>query len=117
MIFQSSGDQTRRIEITNVTTAVSARFLKQSLIKCVGTLCELRHAVCAIYGFAIDIAAAPSHYCIRAKPGAGGHIAYRNEIPWEIVRILEAHGFICGKWYHYDTMHFEYRPELIRAAK
>ena len=89
-------------------------------IKCVGTLCELRHAVCAIYGFgiAIDIAAAHSHYWLRAKPGAGGHIAYKNEIPWEIVRIFEAHGFIWGgKWYHYDTMHFEYRPELTGAAK
>jgi peptidoglycan LD-endopeptidase CwlK len=31
-----------------------------------------------------------------------------------IVRILEKHGFIWGgKWYHYDTMHFEYRPELL----
>jgi len=47
-----------------------------------------------------------------------GHIAFKNELPWEIVRIFEAHGFIWGgKWYHYDTMHFEYRPELIGAAK
>ena len=31
----------------------------------------------------------------------------------EIVRIFEKHGFIWGgRWYHYDTMHFEYRPEL-----
>ena len=89
-------------------------------IKCVGALCELRHAVCAIYGFgiAIDIAAAHSHYWLRAKPGAGGHITYKNEIPQEIVRTFEAHGFIRGgKWYHYDTMHFEYQPELIGAAK
>jgi D-alanyl-D-alanine carboxypeptidase len=89
-------------------------------IKCVGALCELRHAVCAIYGFgiAIDIAAAHSHYWLRAKPGAGGHITYKNEIPREIVRTFEAHGFIRGgKWYHYDTMHFEYQPELIGAAK
>ena len=70
------------------------------------------------FGIAIDIAAAHSHYWLRAKPGAGGHIAYKNEIPREIVRIFEAHGFIWGgKWYHYDTMHFEYRPELIGAAK
>jgi hypothetical protein len=28
--------------------------------------------------------------------------------------IFEKHGFIWGgKWYHYDTMHFEYRPELL----
>ena len=32
----------------------------------------------------------------------------------EIVRIFEKHGFIWGgKWHHYDTMHFEYRPELV----
>ena len=36
----------------------------------------------------------------------------------EIARIFERHGFIWGgKWYHYDTMHFEYRPELLRAAR
>lgn len=39
---------------------------------------------------------------------------YRNRIPFEIVAIFEKHGFIWGgKWYHYDTMHFEYRPELL----
>lgn len=39
---------------------------------------------------------------------------YRNTIPLEIVEIFEKNGFIWGgKWYHYDTMHFEYRPELI----
>lgn len=41
-------------------------------------------------------------------------LAYKNSIPWEIVTIFEKHGFIWGgKWYHYDTMHFEYRPELF----
>ncbi len=39
---------------------------------------------------------------------------WRNRIPVEIVRIFERHGFIWGgAWYHYDTMHFEYRPELL----
>lgn len=39
---------------------------------------------------------------------------YRNHIPWEIIDIFEKHGFIWGgKWRHYDTMHFEYRPELF----
>ena len=37
-----------------------------------------------------------------------------NHIPLEIVAIFERHGFIWGgKWSHYDTMHFEYRPELL----
>jgi D-alanyl-D-alanine carboxypeptidase len=32
--------------------------------------------------------------------------------------LFEQHGFIWGgKWYHYDTMHFEYRPEIIATAK
>jgi hypothetical protein len=35
-------------------------------------------------------------------------------MPREIVDIFERHGFIWGgRWYHYDTMHFEYRPELL----
>ena len=41
-------------------------------------------------------------------------LAYKNQIPQEIIAIFEKHGFIWGgKWYHYDTMHFEYRPELL----
>jgi hypothetical protein len=36
----------------------------------------------------------------------------------QIVRIFEEHGFIWGgKWYHYDTMHFEYRPELLLQGR
>lgn len=41
-------------------------------------------------------------------------LGYKNQIPQLIVDIFEKHGFIWGgKWYHYDTMHFEYRPELL----
>ena len=70
------------------------------------------------FGMAIDIAAAHSHYWRWSKPGADGRNPYKNEIPWEIVRIFENHGFIWGgKWYHYDTMHFEYRPEIIAAGQ
>jgi hypothetical protein len=40
--------------------------------------------------------------------------AYRNQTPWKIVEIFEKNNFIWGgKWFHYDTMHFEYRPELF----
>lgn len=42
-------------------------------------------------------------------------VNYRNKIPQLIVDVFEKHGFIWGgKWYHYDTMHFEYRPELLQ---
>jgi hypothetical protein len=41
---------------------------------------------------------------------------WKNRIPVEIVRVFERHGFIWGgTWYHFDTMHFEYRPELLPA--
>jgi D-alanyl-D-alanine carboxypeptidase len=63
---------------------------------------------------AIDIATAHAHYWRWGKPGTG----WRNEIPPEIVAVFEKHGFIWGgRWSHYDTMHFEYRPELIAAAR
>jgi D-alanyl-D-alanine carboxypeptidase-like protein len=41
-------------------------------------------------------------------------LTYTNRIPETLVALFEKHGFIWGgKWYHYDTMHFEYRPELL----
>ncbi len=66
------------------------------------------------YGIAIDIAVKHTDYWRWHKPQADGQRPYRNKIPLEIVRIFEAHGFIWGgRWKHYDTMHFEYRPELL----
>ncbi len=39
-------------------------------------------------------------------------------IPQEIVSLFEGHGFLWGgKWSSYDTLHFEYRPEMIEYAK
>jgi hypothetical protein len=69
-------------------------------------------------GIAIDINAPQTDYWQWNKPGSGGILAYKNHVPWEIVEIFEKHGFIWGgKWYHYDAMHFEYRPEIIAAGK
>lgn len=66
------------------------------------------------HGIAIDIATRHSHYWRWSGAKAGQAFPYRNEIPFEIVDVFERHGFIWGgKWYHYDTMHFEYRPELF----
>ena len=81
------------------------------------------------HGIAIDLAVDQSDYWRWVKPGSGGAApgtasgaatgtgavaAYRNRIPAEIVAIFERHGFIWGgKWRHFDTMHFEYRPELL----
>jgi hypothetical protein len=64
------------------------------------------------YGIAIDLNTTVSDYWLWRPHN--GPIAYRNRIPEEIVAIFEKHGFIWGgKWYHFDTMHFEYRPELL----
>lgn len=66
------------------------------------------------YGAAIDINAAHSDYWLWSKQDGKGGIPYRNRVPDEIVEVFERHGFIWGgKWYHFDTMHFEYRPELL----
>lgn len=70
------------------------------------------------YGAAIDLNLSFADYWYWQRP-AGSAISYRNRMPQEIVDIFERHGFIWGgKWHHYDTMHFEYRPELLipRAA-
>jgi D-alanyl-D-alanine carboxypeptidase len=65
-------------------------------------------------GAAIDISTTYSDYWVWAKGKSPQSIPYRNRIPWEIVEIFEAEKFIWGgKWYHYDTMHFEYRPEMF----
>jgi hypothetical protein len=42
----------------------------------------------------------------------------RKNWPTEIIETFERHGFVWGgKWWHFDTMHFEYRPEIIAYAK
>ena len=69
------------------------------------------------YGIAIDINTNYSNYWQWDNKTTDENKkipAYINRIPFEIVAIFEKHGFIWGgKWYHYDTMHFEYRPELL----
>ena len=60
------------------------------------------------YGAAIDLNPAFADYWRWSG------LAYRNRIPSEIVAVFERHGFIWGgRWSHFDTMHFEYRPELL----
>lgn len=64
------------------------------------------------YAAAIDLNVGISDYWLWRKKA--GLIPYRNRMPQQIVDIFERHGLIWGgKWYHYDTMHFEYRPELL----
>jgi hypothetical protein len=66
------------------------------------------------FGIAIDLDKSKSDYWRWQK---GKPLRWRNRIPQAIVDAFEAEGFIWGgRWYHYDTMHFEYRPELLGAG-
>ena len=71
---------------------------------------------CHSFGMTIDINVQYSDYwqwqcnCIDESK----KVSYINRIPAELVQIFEKHGFIWGgKWIHFDTMHFEYRPEFF----
>ena len=60
------------------------------------------------FGIAIDINTQFGDYWKWNKSGG-----YQNQIPKEIIHIFESNGFIWGgRWAHFDTFHFEYRPEL-----
>jgi hypothetical protein len=64
------------------------------------------------YGIAIDLETRYTSYWLWDK-----EYAYVNEIPRKIVEIFEKYGFVWGgRWYHYDTMHFEYRPEMFERV-
>ena len=66
------------------------------------------------FAIAFDIGLKDAYYWRWAKPDANGMRKYKNKMPIEIVEIFENHGFIWGgKWFHFDTPHFEYRPELL----
>ena len=68
------------------------------------------------YGMTIDIGVKFSDYWRHQSTNENANITYRNKYPHEIVEIFEKYGFIWGgRWYHYDTMHFEYRPEILKA--
>jgi hypothetical protein len=69
------------------------------------------------FAIAIDVGVKFSDYWKWNRPQPDGSYAYKNRFPQEIVDIFEAHGFIWGgKWAHFDTMQFEYRPELVHPA-
>jgi hypothetical protein len=67
------------------------------------------------WGIAIDLNPRHGAYWRGRKAGGSEVVAMRNNYPQEIVELFEKHGFIWGgKWSHFDLMHFEYRPELLR---
>jgi len=74
------------------------------------------------YGAAIDIvprsARSLAWYWLDARNSglAWYELPYsrRISVPPEIVSIFERYGFVWGgKWYYWDFVHFEYRPEIL----
>jgi hypothetical protein len=66
------------------------------------------------FGSAFDIRPDFNYYWRAHMKENGGHLIYRSNTPLPIVALFEKYGFIWGgRWYHYDSMHFEYRPELL----
>lgn len=64
------------------------------------------------WGIALDLNPERTEYWRWARPREP--IVWKNRTPQEIVDAFEAEGFVWGgRWLHYDTMHFEYRPELL----
>jgi hypothetical protein len=64
------------------------------------------------WGIAIDLNVDRAHYWRWQRRGEP--LKWNNQVPQEIVDAFEAEGFIWGgRWLHYDTMHFEFRPELL----
>lgn len=62
------------------------------------------------WGIALDLGMAHANYWRWQR----GPPTWRNRIPQAVVDAFEAEGFVWGgRWYHYDTPHFEYRPELL----
>ena len=84
--------------ITNIAGTFNYRYIK-----------DTKRLSAHSYGISIDLNVKQSAYWKWDKT-----YSYKNKIPKEIVDIFERYGFIWGgRWYHYDTMHFEYRPELF----
>lgn len=71
------------------------------------------------FGIAVDINSHYSNYWLwdrlKTKRPIAELVEHEyNHVPMKIVRIFEKEGFFWGgRWYFYDTMHFEYRPELF----
>jgi hypothetical protein len=77
------------------------------------------------YGIAVDLQMSArdgfeTYWQWTAQKGIDWRTLPRDKLlspPDSIVRIFEVNGFFWGgKWPLYDTMHFEYRPELLLLA-
>lgn len=67
------------------------------------------------FGIAVDLNVAKGPYWRWSSRNSAEVRRAREHYPQDIVEAFESEGFIWGgKWYAFDFMHFEYRPELLR---
>ena len=70
------------------------------------------------FGIAIDINVAHSRYWLWDLQRHPPQRVREFGIPQDIIEAFEQEGFIWGgRWWHYDSMHFEYRPEILCYAE
>ncbi|CAD7286603.1 SH3 domain-containing protein [Campylobacter suis] len=87
------------------------KFLKDSGTFKWRVIAGTKRASAHSYGIAIDINVDGSGYWQWSKE-------HKNTLPEEVVHVFERHKFIWGgRWRHFDSMHFEYRPELFKDSK
>ena len=95
----------RRIDVGPWMNKLSGTFVVRNIA---GTDRPSNHS----YGISLDLDSARTQYWRWDRPPR-----WHNTVPRAIVDAFEAEGFVWGgRWYHYDTMHFEYRPELLDPA-
>jgi hypothetical protein len=115
-----AADPLRRVVIRLEKALESNPSLKPFLINIGGTfiwrkIARSQNLSTHAFGIAIDLNVDRAHYWRWQRRGEP--LRWRNKIPQEIVDAFEAEGFIWGgRWLHFDTMHFEYRPELLSAT-
>lgn len=101
----------RRPELKAYVFPLSGTFTWRDIA---GTKRKSPHA----WGIAIDLNAKKGSYWRWQQGITGANLTILQQAyPFDLVRIFEECGFIWGgKWWHYDTLHFEYRPELLMKA-
>ena len=66
------------------------------------------------WAIAIDLDIKRANYWHNETTNESARLHWKNSYPQAIVDAFESEGFVWGgRWYHFDTMHFEYRPELL----
>ena len=79
----------------------------------------------SLHGFGLAVDLVPSSYEGRQVYWRWSRVLHREDWyriplaqrwspPQAVIEAFEGHGFVWGgKWSHFDTIHFEYRPEIL----